>query len=260
MSQVGRSHARDSARTSSLVRPASSRGVTAPRSAAARMPGRKPATASSALVPVATCARPCSAASGPSTSSSSALQWKQRSPAFARYPSRSISRVRGASQRTPRPVAKARASSRSPPASEAETAVAAATCSGPSTRTAAASTNAESAPPENATSTDPRSRRRASSASTRSGGHAPWVRRTRTSAAVTSAELTPRGYVRAPPPRAAPVRTAHRGAPVHTVTSRLLVGPTGRIRTIARQDGDPPAARGVGTSTSDVDRPFRANP
>ena len=55
-----------------------------PRSAAAAMPGRNPATASSALVPVATTARPSRPASGASVSSSSALQKSQRSPALAR--------------------------------------------------------------------------------------------------------------------------------------------------------------------------------
>ena len=64
LSQVGRSQARDAARTCSLVRPASRSGVAAPRSAAARMPGRKPATASSALVPVATRREPVGGCEG----------------------------------------------------------------------------------------------------------------------------------------------------------------------------------------------------
>src|SRR5689334_4637078 len=84
LSQVESPISREAARTSALVRPASASGVTAPRSAAARIPGRNPARRSSALVPVATWARPSRSATGPSTSSSSALQKKHRSPALAR--------------------------------------------------------------------------------------------------------------------------------------------------------------------------------
>jgi hypothetical protein len=71
LSHVTSPHARDASRTSAFVRPTSSSGVRAPRSAAARMPGRKPATASSAFVPVQTAAP---SASGASVSSSSLLQ------------------------------------------------------------------------------------------------------------------------------------------------------------------------------------------
>ena len=56
LSHVGSPQRREASRTWALVSPASRSGATAPRSSAARMPGRKPATASSALVPVATVA------------------------------------------------------------------------------------------------------------------------------------------------------------------------------------------------------------
>ena len=215
------------------------------------MPGRKPATASSALVPVATCARPCSAASGPSTSSSSALQWKHRSPALARYPSRSISRVRGRQPAArPRPVAKSRASSRSPPASDAETAVAAATRLGAEHphrrrqhqgRVGAAGEGhqhrAQLAQPHLERS---HALRRARAAGPQDGalggGHLGGAH--------------PRGYVRAGPGAA---RRVGEGLPnpyrVRTVTGHQAVGPTGRMRTMALPCGDPPAAQEVGTST-----------
>ena len=84
LSHVGSPHRCEASRTCALVSPASRRGATAPRSSAARMPGRKPATASSAFVPVATVPMPRASASGVSTSISSALQKKQRSPPLAR--------------------------------------------------------------------------------------------------------------------------------------------------------------------------------
>ena len=58
LSHVGSPHRCEASRTCALVSPASRRGATAPRSSAARMPGRKPATASSAFVPVATVPMP----------------------------------------------------------------------------------------------------------------------------------------------------------------------------------------------------------
>ena len=70
---MGRPQRRDASRTWALVNPASSSGVIAP-ARQPRMPGRKPAAPSSALVPVATVANPSYAASGAMTSSSSALQ------------------------------------------------------------------------------------------------------------------------------------------------------------------------------------------
>src|SRR3954447_7151724 len=168
LSASDRSQRRAAARTSSLVRPARASGVHAPAAAAARMPGRKPATTSSALVPVTTSASPRSAASGIRTSTSSVLQKAQRSPALATYPGRDSSSVRGSSWRTPRPAAKATAASRSAAGRLGETAVAATTRPAPRARTAAASSMPESTPPENATSTPGSGASRASGTASRS--------------------------------------------------------------------------------------------
>ena len=156
----------DSARgPAALVSPASSNGVTAPRSAAARIPGRKPATASSALVPVATWARPSESASGREHVEQLGLAEEAAvgavgAVAISRHLVRRRRQVPHPSDRS----ANRRASSSSVAGKLAETAVAATTLSAPRTRTAAASRNAESAPPLKATRSDVSSASRASSA------------------------------------------------------------------------------------------------
>jgi hypothetical protein len=74
LSEVSSPQLRDASRIWALVSRASRSGVIAPRSKAALIPGRKPAIASSAFVPVAIAAMPNSSAIGCSVSTSSALQ------------------------------------------------------------------------------------------------------------------------------------------------------------------------------------------
>lgn len=106
------------------------------------------------LTPSTTVA-PSAAAIGPTTSISSALQWKQRSVSLSRYAARSISAVATGVHRSPHSAASARQSASSSPASDGDTAVTAWAASRPSARCATAARNAESAPPLNATTTRP---------------------------------------------------------------------------------------------------------
>src|SRR5581483_9210087 len=80
-----------------------------------------------------------------------------------RYARSSSSCVTTSRQRSDHSRASARQSSRSSTASDGETAVAASACAGPSVSLATQATNALSAPPLNATTTDPSSRRRSRS-------------------------------------------------------------------------------------------------
>jgi hypothetical protein len=88
---------------------------------------------------------------------SSSLQWKHRSGPFARYASRSPSNVVTSATATPMNRATAWAPSRSAAARLGETPRIATTRSGPSSRTASASSTDESTPPEKATPSRPTS-------------------------------------------------------------------------------------------------------
>ena len=147
---------RDASRTSDFVKPAATRGNSAPATAAAAWPGRW-SPRSSTLTPSTTVAFDA-AAIGPTTSISSALQWKQRSLSFTRYAARSISCVTTGVHTRPHSEASARQSDSSSPASDGDTAVTACARSAPNVRCATAARNAESAPPLKATTTLPKRR------------------------------------------------------------------------------------------------------
>ena len=165
LSHVRKPIRRDASRTSDFVKPAATRGNTAPASSAAFCPGRW-SPRSSMLTPSTTVAFDA-AAIGPTTSINSALQWKQRSVSLTRYAARSISCVTTGVQVSPHSIASARQSDSSSPASDGETAVTASARSAPNVRCATAARNAESAPPLNATTTLPRRRSTLSRSATR---------------------------------------------------------------------------------------------
>ena len=144
-----------------MVSPASRSGVTAPASAAARMPGRKPSRASSALVPVATSSMPSLAAVRHEYVEQLGLAVEAAVRPVGGVP------AAGSSRRSPASGAGRRARGRTRPPGRARWRGATGSprsprprASAPSARTAAASRNAESAPPEKATTTEPRSRSR----------------------------------------------------------------------------------------------------
>src|SRR3984957_6582569 len=151
---------------SSLVKPASTRGKTAPAAAAAAWPGRW-SPRSLTLTPSTTVA-PSADASGPTASISAVLQRAQRSGPLATYAASSISLVGTPSQRRPHSSASERQSASSAPASEGDSAVTHSTASRPSVSCATLASSDESAPPLNATTTRPRRR----SASLRSSSDA----------------------------------------------------------------------------------------
>ena len=141
---------------SSLVKPASTRGKTAPAAAAAAWPGRW-SPRSLTFTPSTTVA-PSAAASGPSASISADLQRAQRSGPLATYAASSISLVGTPTQRRSHSSARVRQSASSAPASEGDNAVAQSTESTPSVSWATLARSDESAPPLKATTTRPRRR------------------------------------------------------------------------------------------------------